>query len=150
MNKHQKLWLGAGVVAVAGYFYWKSKQPKAAAFATASLAGNAKAGFLAGKEQLTAKAGGKVYGKGGQFLTGATQPVGSQNVGVFAPSKASFTEQGVPQSGQFAKMVGFATANASGAARNVPTENVNTNPVLNPFFKVKGAHVGTPKLWATA
>jgi hypothetical protein len=47
-------------------------------------------------------------------------------------------------------MVGFATANASGAARNVPTENVNTNPVLNPFFKVKGAHVGTPKLWANA
>ena len=149
MNKNEKLMLGVGVVAVAGYFYWKSKQTKAA-FVKASLAGNAKAGFLAGNEQLTAKAGGKVYGKGGQFLTGATQPVGSQNVGVFAPSKASFADQATSGDSKFGRMVGFATANASGAARNVPTENVNTNPVLNPFFKVKGAHVGTPKLWATA
>ena len=146
MNKHQKLWLGAGVVAVAGYFYWKSKQPKAA---LAGNAGFATAGFATGKSQPLAKAGGKVYGKGGQFLAGATQPVGSQNAGVFAPSKASFTQTPI-ESAKFGKMVGFATANASGAARNVPTENVNTNPVLNPFFKVKGAHVGTPKLWATA
>jgi len=147
MNKNQKLMLGVGVVAVAGYFYYKSKQSKA------SLAGNAgfaKASFLAGNEELTAKAGGKVYGKGGQFLTGATQPLGSKNVGVFAPSKANFANQETSGDSNWKGMVGFATANASGAARNVPTENVNTNPVLNPFFKVKGAHVGTPKLWATA
>jgi hypothetical protein len=27
MTKNQQLWLGVGVVGVAGYFYWKSKQP---------------------------------------------------------------------------------------------------------------------------
>ena len=167
MNKNQKLMLGVGVVAVAGYFYWKSKQPKAAAFATASLAGNRrgkyqdnkdgtmydengnpiKAGFLAGKVVPMGSNGS--FKKAG-FLAGNVKPVGSQNAGVFAPSKASFADQATSGDAEFAKMVGFATANASGAARNVPTENVNTNPVLNPFFKVKGAHVGTPKLWATA
>ena len=30
MTKNQKMWaVGFGVVAVAGYFYWNSKQPKA-------------------------------------------------------------------------------------------------------------------------
>jgi hypothetical protein len=144
MNKHQKLWLGAGVVAVAGYFYWKSKQPKVA-FVKAGMAGNAKAGFLAGKVAPVGSNG--AFKKAG-FLAGNVKPVGSQS-GVFAPSKASFADQATSGDAKFGKMVGFATANASGAARNVPTENVNTNPVLNPFFKVKGAHVGTPKLWAT-
>lgn len=32
MNKQTKLFLGVGIVAVAGYLYWKSTQPKKAAF----------------------------------------------------------------------------------------------------------------------
>jgi hypothetical protein len=144
MNKNQKLMLGVGVVAVAGYFYYKSKQK--ADFVKASLAGNAKAGFLAGK---VAPMGSNGSFKKAGFLAGNVKPVGSQS-GVFAPSKASFADQATSGDSNWKGMVGFATANASGAARNVPTENVNTNPVLNPFFKVKGAHVGTPKLWATA
>jgi hypothetical protein len=143
MNKNQKLLLGVGVVAVAGYFYMKSKKPKVAAMA--SMAGKANAAGLAGVGNV------KPVGSNGSFkagfLAGDVKQLGS-NAGVFAPSKASFADQATSGDAKFAKMVGFATANASGAARNVPTENVNTNAVLNPFFKVIGAHVGTPKLWA--
>jgi hypothetical protein len=140
MNKNQKVLLGVAVVGVAGYFYWKSKQPKAA-FVRANLAGNAsKAGFLAGDVKQMGTKAGVSYPKGGQFLAGAVQPLGGQGTNF-----KGFANQKTSGDAQFAT---FTKVNMGGTARNIPTEAVNTNPVLNPFFKVKGAHVGTPKLWA--
>lgn len=141
MNKNQKVLLGVAVVGVAAYFYFKSKQPKAA-FAKVGMAGNAKKGFLAGNVQPLGSNAGVTYPKGGQFQTGAVQPVGG-NSGVFK----TFANQKLSGDAKFGT---FTKVNASGdmTPRNIPTEAVTTNAVMNPFFAVKGAHVGTPKLWA--
>ena len=40
MNQNQKMLLGAAVVGVAGYLYWKSKQPKAAFAAVKNFSDN--------------------------------------------------------------------------------------------------------------
>jgi hypothetical protein len=142
MNKNQKLLLGVAVVGVAGYFYWKSKQPKAA-FTKVGLAGNAKAGFLAGDVEKTGTTAGVTYPKGGQFQTGAVQPLGAKGVAFkgFADQRPS----GDAQFATFAKanMMG----NAAGIVRNVPTEKVTTNAVVNPFFKVTGDQLGTPTIF---
>jgi hypothetical protein len=141
MNKNQKLILGVGVVAVAAYFYFQSKKAKAP-FVKANLAGNKK-GFLAGKVMPMGSDG--AFKKAG-FLAGDVKPVGSTHAGVFA----TFANQETSGDAKFAKMAGFAKVNSSGdmTPRNIPTEMVSTIPTLNPFFKVQGAHVGTPNLWA--
>lgn len=140
MNKNQKVLLGVAVVGVAGYFYWKSKQPKVA-FVKAGLAGNAKAGFLAGK---VAPMGSNGSFKKAGFLAGNVAPVGSDSFGKKAGFvKASFADQKTSGDGHFAKAEG----GMDKTARNIPTEKVGTTASNNPFFQVKGAHVGTPALW---
>lgn len=68
MTKNQQLLLGVGVVGVAGYFYWKSKQPKVG-FVNASgkrkMVGMVKnyegASKLASARVQTGSTGGKVF-----------------------------------------------------------------------------------------
>jgi len=106
MNKNQQLLLGVGVVGVAGYLYWKSKQPKAnygggvLSPRMRNLAGNAKRN-LAG--------------------VGKVQQLGSNSFG-----KRGFANQQLSGDAKFAKAEGG----------------------KQPFFQVKGAHVGTPALWS--
>jgi hypothetical protein len=139
MNKNQKVLLGVAVVGVAGYFYWKSKQPKVA-FVKAGLAGNAKAGFLAGKVAPMGSNGS--FKKG--FLAGNVAPVGSDSFG----KKAGFVKAGWAGQQKTSGDAVFAKAEGMDkTARNIPTETVGTSANNNPFFKVKGAHVGTPALW---
>lgn len=161
MNKNQQVLLGVAVVGVAGYLYMKSKKPKAAAFTKVGMAGDKsgflagkvapagsqgafkkdpKAGFLAGNVQ---QAGSDGFGQKAGFLAGNVQQTGSNGFGTKSFAKVGFAVQGQPSSGPFLKAEG----SAAGDTRNVPTENVTTNSVINPFFKVKGAHVGTPTLW---
>jgi len=73
MTKNQQLLLGVGVVGVAGYFYWKSKQPAKAGFLNASgkrrMVGMVKnyegASKLASKRVQTGSTGGKIFKKKG-------------------------------------------------------------------------------------
>jgi hypothetical protein len=86
MNKNQQLLLGVGVVGLAGYFYWKSKQPKAnygggvLSPRMRNLAGNAKRN-LAG--------------------VGKVQQLGSNSFG-----KRGFAEQKLSGDAKFASAVG--------------------------------------------
>lgn len=115
MNKNQQLLLGVGVVGLAGYLYWKSKQPKAAFAGVGSkmrnLAGNAKRASLNGI---------RMNADGTRKIAGKVQPLGSDSFG----------------------KVGFANQNTSGDAKFAKAEGGK-----QPFFQVKGAHVGTPALW---
>lgn len=71
MTKNQQLLLGVGVVGVAGYFYWKSKQPKVGfvnAAGKMKMAGMVKnyegASKLASKREKTGTKDGKIFKKG--------------------------------------------------------------------------------------
>jgi len=112
MNKNQQLLLGVGVVGVAGYLYWKSKQPKAAFAGVRNMAGNAKRASLNGI---------RMNADGTRKIAGKVQPVGSESFG-----KVNFANQKLSGDAKFAKAEGG----------------------KQPFFQVKGAHVGTPALWS--
>jgi hypothetical protein len=96
MNKNQQLLLGVGVVGVAGYLYWKSKQPKAA-FASVgpqmrNLAGNSRASLN----------GIKMNSNGTSKIAGNVLPLGSDSFG----KKRGFAEQKTSGDGKFASAVG--------------------------------------------
>jgi|TARA_R110000868_G_scaffold377209_1_gene642500 hypothetical protein len=96
MNKNQQLLLGVGVVGVAGYLYWKSKQAKAS-FASVSprmrnLAGNAKSASLNGL---------RMNADGTRKIAGKVQQLGSNSFG-----KANFAEQKLSGDAKFAQAVG--------------------------------------------
>jgi hypothetical protein len=118
MNKNQQLLLGVGVVGLAGYFYWKSKQPKAnygggvLSPRMRNLAGNAKRASLNGL---------RMNADGTRKIAGKVQPLGSDSFG-----KRGFANQQLSGDAKFAKAEGG----------------------KQPFFQVKGAHVGTPALWS--
>jgi hypothetical protein len=118
MNKNQQLLLGVGVVGLAGYFYWKSKQPKAnygggvLSPRMRNLAGNAKRASLNGL---------RMNADGTRKIAGKVMPLGSDSFG-----KRAFAEQKTSGDGKFASAVGS----------------------INPIFAVKGAHVGTPAFWS--
>ena len=118
MNKNQQLLLGVGVVGVAGYLYWKSKQAKAnygggvLSPRMRNLAGNAKSASLNGL---------RMNADGTRKIAGKVQQLGSNTFG-----KANFAEQKLSGDAKFAQAVGS----------------------INPVFHVEGAHVGTPTFWS--
>ena len=77
MNKNQQLLLGVGVVGVAGYLYWKSKQPKAnygggvLSPRMRNLAGNSRASLN----------GIKMNSNGTSKIAGNVLPLGSDSFG---------------------------------------------------------------------
>lgn len=92
MNKNQQLLLGVGVVGVAGYLYWKSKQPKAAFAGVRNLAGNSRASLN----------GIKMNSNGTSKIAGNVLPLGSDSFG----KKRGFAEQKTSGDGKFASAVG--------------------------------------------
>jgi hypothetical protein len=119
MTKNQQLLLGVGVVGVAGYLYWKSKQPKAAFAGVGpqmrNLAGNAKRNASGNLKGV------RMNADGTRKIAGKVQPLGSDSFG-----KRGFAEQKLSGDAKFAQAVGS----------------------INPIFHVEGAHVGTPAFWS--
>lgn len=75
---------------------------------------------MAGNARRASLNGIKMGQDGTRKIAGKVLPLGSNKFG-----KKSFAEQATSGDGKFANQVGS----------------------MNPFFKVKGAHVGTPALW---
>ena len=90
MTKNQQLLLGVGIVGVAGYLYWKSKQPKAA-FASVNYVGaNAKRASLNGI---------KLNGDGPKKIAGQVLPLGDRKA---FGKKAGFANQKTSGDGSWA------------------------------------------------